>query len=377
MAVYRVNLKDKSGNLVAVFDSWMTLGFTRKINTIGSFSMTIDGDYPAISLFETDGQIEVWRSDTPNGIDWYIEWEGFYRGKTKQTNDSGLRLFTAEGYTYNHLLSRRIIAYREGTTQAKKVDAAETAMKEYVLENAGALAINPPRLGAGAFPGLTVAVSESYGGLWEGSKEFANLFDVCAEIAKANLVDFDIVGTGKAAFEFRARYPYWGKDRTYTNVNKNTGKNVFGNAPVVFRPTDNTMSNIEYKLDRSAEINRVYVLGAGELQNQLINVVDNTGAIVISSWNQCEGAVSATDETSTSALDAIGLFALYDLKAQETIDFNIMQQPGLLYGRDYFMGDLITAIYDEESFIKKISTLEITVDAQNQESIKIGFEDAT
>jgi len=374
MTSYRVNLKDTSGNLVAVFDTWQKLNITRALNGVGTFSMVLNGDDSKIPLFQTDCQIEVWRR--PTGEEWYLEWEGFFRAESRQTSQAGERLFTAEGYSYNHLLQRRIIAYKEGTSYSDKSDAAETVMKEYVLENAGTSATNPPRLGDGVFTGLSIQVDTSLGGLWEGSRSFKNLYEVLLEISQANHIDFDVVGTGAATFEFRTYYPYLGKDRTTNGLNIYTGLNASGYAPVVFSLRGDTMTGVEYRHDRSSEVNRVYVLGAGEQQNILVEVVDNATAIAASTWNQCETSQSASNETTTTALTAYGYYALYQLKAIQTLDFSALQQPSLIYGRDYFLGDLITAKYDEIEFDKKIVSVGISCDKDFREGINLGFQDA-
>ena len=42
--------------------------------------------------------------------------------------------------------------------------------------------------------------------------------------------------------------------------------------------------------------------------------------------------------------------------------FKPVQVPGLLYGRDYFLGDLVTAVYDGVSYARRVQSVGITVD---------------
>lgn len=374
MSVYRVNVKDTSGSLVCVFESWQTMTLTKALNSVGTFTMKINGDDVKIPLLELDGQIEVWRK--PTGESWYLEWEGLIRSQRRSTSEAGERTLELQAYSYNHLLQRRIIAYREGTAYAEKSDAAETVMKAFVDENAGPSATNPPRIGDGVIPGLSIQADTSLGGLWEGSRAFKNLLEVCIEISYANHIDFDVIGVGAGLFDFRTYYPYRGDDRTNTGLDPETGLNSSGNPPVIFSLYSNTMTAVEYNSDRASETNRVYVLGAGETTSLLVETVDNSTAIAESTWNQCEGTASASSETSATALEAYGYAMLYQLRAKDVVSFSVLQQPSLIYGRDYFVGDLVTAVYDEFVFNKKIVSANISVDYQNQESIQLGFDDA-
>ena len=61
------------------------------------------------------------------------------------------------------------------------------------------------------------------------------------------------------------------------------------------------------------------------------------------------------------ALEDIGDAALDNLQARETFNFQTVQIPGLLYGRDYFTGDTVTARYLDIERNKQILGVSITV----------------
>ena len=62
------------------------------------------------------------------------------------------------------------------------------------------------------------------------------------------------------------------------------------------------------------------------------------------------------------------------LQAKEVFSFSALQLPALLYGRDYFLGDLVTARYKAIEQNKKI--IGIIISVQNGiETIKLELTD--
>src|SRR3990172_7332367 len=153
---YQVRLRDQSGVLTAIFDDWVDMEFTKEVNNIGSYKFQINGEDARRSLFELDGQVEIWRQVAGCGLGWYKEFEGFHRLDSRSTDKEGNRIFVSDGVGLNDLLARSIIAYKAGTIRADKNAPAETVMKEYVDENCGPTADDTVvgRLYQGGFPNL-------------------------------------------------------------------------------------------------------------------------------------------------------------------------------------------------------------------------------
>ena len=74
-ARYKVHLKDQTGTLVAIFDDFTNLEINKRLNSISTYNFQFQGNDDRISLFEIDGQVEIWRSDPINDIAWYLEFE--------------------------------------------------------------------------------------------------------------------------------------------------------------------------------------------------------------------------------------------------------------------------------------------------------------
>ena len=361
---YQVRLKDLAGVQVAILTDWYSLDFHRRVNGIDTCTLQIDGDLDVVDEFVLDGQIEVWRSDLSASpvIPIYLEYEGFHRTEVRRTTDEGRSLYSSVGLGYDHLLNRRSILYASGSAQAGKAAVGETVIKEYVDENAGPGATSPPRLiASGVLTGLTIQVDGAAGLVWTGSRAYRNLLDVLVEIANDSGVDFGIVGNGAALFEFQAKASPWGDDRTTVGLDPATGLNGAGNAPVIFSLPYGNMENPTYSKERREEVNSVIALGQGQEADRVLVERTDAAAIAESTWNRVEVTRQANTEDTAAGLQSIGDEVLATLQAKEIFSFSALQIPALLYGRDYFLGDLVTARYKDIEQNKKIIGVVISV----------------
>lgn len=377
-ARYKIHLKDQSGDLVAIFDDYTSLTIGHRINSIDTCTFSIDDDDSRIDLFELDGQVEVYRSYPEFDVDWYLEFEGFHRTKTRQTFTDGNRYFTSGSRGYNDLLRRRIVAYYAGTDYANKSDIGETAMKEYVEENCAASATSPPRIANGVITGFTVEADNLNGDPWAGSKAYINILDVCQDIANNSGIDFKVRGNGAAQFVFRVYDGQLGDDRSVTGLDSATGLNGAGNAPVIFTLGRGNMGGPVYSLKRMNERNYCYVLGQGQQSDRDVVEREDSDATDDSPWNKVEFTRDARNYSTIASYQNAGDAALVENQAEETFSFEPLQVESTLYGRDYFFGDLITARYADVERNKKIVGMDIMVNntqTQNPENISLTLGD--
>lgn len=344
---YEIRVKDLTGALVAVLTDWKTLRYTKRINDLGYYSLTVSGDSQLVTNIVLDGMIEIYRQDLAASpvIAIYKDFEGFHRTMALETTDRNEDLFTSIGMTYLDLIRRRVLAYPANSVQSTQVGPGETVIKSMVDQNAGPNATAPPRLYDGVTTGLTVQPDAAAGTTWTGDRSYRNLLDIIKEIALATGINFDVVGSGPATFEFQAKAYPWGDDRTITGLNPSTGRNAAGNTPVIFALDFGNMQTPSYSLNRQNEGNAVIVLGQGQDADR--ESIESLDAVAISDspWNRQEAIRNANQESTVAGLTSVGEQALVDLKAMETFSFQAMQVPSLLYGRDYFVGDSITAKY--------------------------------
>lgn len=366
LAEYKVRLKNQSGTYVAEFDNWVSLVFTHKVNNRGTIRFEVDGGDPRTDLFVLDGQIEVWRRNPIVDLDWYIEWEGFFRSNNDLYEQNDNNKYVAFGFSYLDLARRAEIKYDAGSAEADKSGVGETVMKEYVPENIGALAlISNGRAADNGMPGLSIEADLGNGLTWDGARADKNLQQTLQEIGIATGIDFDIIGVGAALFQF-VTYDGQKTDRTKGNTDDNP--------PVVFSLGYGNMIVPVLSKNRSTEITAVYALGKGIDSARQVALEESADA-TDSPWNRIEKTISASN-TFGDNLTSAAQETLEKNKFDPKFNFTMLQQKPAYYGKHFTWGDRITAEYKGEEFDKKITQVQINVSAQAAgESISIKFAD--
>jgi len=167
-----------------------------------------------------------------------------------------------------------------------------------------------------------------------------------------------------------------GKDRTTIGLNNTTGLNAAGNVPVIFAVENGNVQSLSYIVSHIPEINVAIVLGKGDKSTRAVITVVNNLAIAKSPWNRCETVINANNQDYQYQLIAAGLEALINGQAKEQSGFEPLQQPNALYGKDYNLGDMVTARVKGNLIVKhkRIMAVRINVTAK-QETISIDFAD--
>lgn len=360
-ARYEVRLFDSTGTLQAIFDDWGLLIYDRKVNSPGDYTFGINGLDSRVQYFVEGAYIEVWRNDLAAGIAPYMDYQGFHRTRHSYITASGNDRYVSYGRGPVDLIGRRIIAFPSGSAGAVKSGMGESVIKSYVAENAGPAATSPPRLlRSGITPGLTIEGDSGQGGTWSGTHPEANLLDTVQAIGNATSVDFDVVPTGPATWEFRTYYPQLGQDRTQGNS--------AGNDPVVFSLGFGNMVLPQYSNSRINERNRVFVLGQGIEDQRTVEIVEDLASIADSPWALSEVSRNANQEVTQAGLEAVGDSLLDNLQPQESFVFQVLQTAASKYGRDYFLGDLVTANYKDITRNLKVTEVVINVTGDANQS---------
>jgi hypothetical protein len=370
--VYQIRVKSDAGDLLAILDDYRTFSFSKIVNEGGSCTIEMHGKGAKVSLFTLDGQIEIWRRDIAYNIDWYLEWEGFIRKFLYEFDDSGDLKFTVNAFTYNSLLKRRIIAYTAGSAQTVKSAPADDVMKSIVRENLGAdaLVLNG-RILDGVMVGLSVAADTGEATVFAGQNSYKEVFEIISQIAKSNLVDFDIVGVGDGLFQFRTFFPTRGINLTTDGLSVTTGLNSSGNAPVIFNPLLGNMDEPSYDEDRSEEKTVSIVAGQGTEEDRNV-LVAYSAAYTDSPFNQIEMMSDSRNSEGNDDLASDAALALSETQQKQTFEFKPIQTPTSAYGNQYNWGDYVTAQFGNLSGInKRIMKVSIGVDGSGQESIDL------
>jgi len=127
---------------------------------------------------------------------------------------------TVGGPDLTDLLARRIVAYKTGTAEARKNEAADDMMKAFVYENMGGGATAARQWPAAL--GFQIAGDQTIGAVIEYSAKFGNVLELLRSISDrtaeaGSRVYFGIVPTitgGVVVPRFETRVGLWGADKT-------------------------------------------------------------------------------------------------------------------------------------------------------------------
>ena len=377
-AQYFVLLRDVDGNLVAVFDDWISLSFREIIKEVYEGTFTISGVDTRTTLFEEDARLEIYRSVPGASIIWYIECTLLIDGFVYDTAESGEKLFIVELVGLNDFIRRRDVAYRAGTIFSDKSAAADSVIQEYVNENTGIIATTGNgRLEEGIIPNFTVAGATGAAKIWRGSLSGQNLLSSIQDIAKFATIDFAVVQSGDDSWIFTVYPNLIGNDRTAAGLNASTGLNLAGNAPVYFSVPFGTVANQNYRKSRRNEANTIIVWGNGERSTQKVAVRKDVTQRAITKYNKRELSVSGSNAEYTYQLEFIGDAELEINKFEETFQMIPLQQVSNIYGKHYFLGDRVTVIDErtQTQFTKRIIGVTFIIDGQTRnEQLTFEFE---
>jgi hypothetical protein len=360
---WQVRLKNTSGALVAILTNHIGFNFQQRVNRTGSYAIRIPGELspgvpnPAIDLFDVDYQVEFWRSDQDAGIDWYREFAGFHRSPHYYTNEDGQVFWESLGRGYADLLNRRIVYAEAESDGASKEGAAETIAKAYVDENAG------PAAGARAFPGFTVEADSATGNTIAFACAYKNLLGVIQDIADIGGGDFAVVpGAAPATFEFKWYDGQLGTDRSGT---------------LVFSQGRGNLKLPDLRSSRLDEVTHVLVGGSGQEEERITIWREDAGRGSASPWNRIESFVDQRQESTASLLNAAGDAALELGRPKNTFQAEVIQIPGYYYGKDYFLGDLVTTVAFGHTAVKRVQGVNISYNPTSDavEIIQVSLED--
>lgn len=351
LGAYQVNLYDTTGKLITMWDNVYNIEIKHQVNGFSSHVLELDDNDARTRLFGLDYIVELVRRI---GDYLRIEYQGFHRSYQRQITEGRRELFTSYGRGFVDLLHRVQLGYPAHTSPLTlKGAAGETVIKEFVNENAGPGSTNVLRYTNGQMLGLQIEPNAARGLYWAGMRSNKNLLEVIQEVAKVSGIDFDVVWLGGQNFVFKCFYP---NDVSATRA---------------FSPELGNMLQPTFTSSRVDEGTVVIVLGEGIGANRHV-VVQQAVTVNDSPWNHIEFIKDDGNAKRYQDYLSSAQAALVDAAPSEVFEFETLQTSVSQYGRDYFLGDIVTARFKDISRLRKLSEVAYQL-KEGQENIKLTF----
>lgn len=358
---YQIRAYTPAGVLTNVITDFLAMSYVKGVNEPGMCSFTLNADDTSINDFELDAQIEVWRRDSANAIDWYVDFYGLWRGEQRAANSDGTSTYTAYCPGQMSLLDRAVVAYYAQTSNRSvfAAVAAETIAKTLVTRNATSSGTTADgRMRTVTLTGISVEADAAAGEALDFNCAWRKLLPALQEIALIGGGDFDLVKTAARAWEFRWYDGQLGTDRSAT---------------VTFALQYGNMANPV--LERNSVDEKTVAIAGGQGEETARVVAVATGANYHATENAVETFVEAREMTSAAAVADKAARELEEVRRRDQLTFDVLQVPSTLYGLHYGLGDLVTGYYQGVTGTKKIQRVTVSLGSDGQEKIVIGLAD--
>lgn len=351
---YEIWLSRDDGTRLAVLDTVGAFSFTRVVNNVGAFHLTLPSGFNK-ELLKKDNRVLIWRK--PVGGAMYLAFVGLTRSVRAK---GSVVVRTISGLCLNDLLSTREIAYTAGSDQASPAAApADTLMVNIVKQNLGSDAATERQL----VTYLSIAPTPAAGPSLTRAFSFQNVLETLRRLSDASRaagtsVFFGIVPTGESGFEFRTKINQWGDSRISSLANG-----------LIFGPEYGNMENPDMIEDGSEEINFSYGLGRDLGASRKIRYAEATNRSRASYFARREKSINASSETTNGGVEAMATSDV--LKGRSVVRFagKLLSVPGSIYGKDWKFGDRVTCSYDDLQFDALIRAVTVSVDEKGMEHV--------
>lgn len=356
---YQLTVRDPATGAVRIVldgSAFDDCKYSRVLNDVGVFAMTLpsDPDWPAI--FTLDTLIDIERSSPVNG---QLQIEDTYLTRLlHRFREGDEEKFIVGGLSLNHLLARRIVDPADDPLAAggysTKQGPADDILAEYAEEQCGSVASVDRQ-----FPNFNVAPTGSLG-LTAGKRlRYENLLETFQDVANQSNVDFII--SRLTAQILRLTVAPIGSDRSRS-------RNYPFGPFVELTPLRGNLSDPSLLSDRKREQNYVYALAQGPGENRIVAQVQGTG-IFDSPYNRIEFTtdIRAAERGDSTTVLTQARAALYENQAKKEFTFKPTgSEPGNTYRLDWDIGDIVTCSWDDEVFDLRVREVEITLNSSGE-----------
>lgn len=235
----------------------------------------------------------------------------------------------------NHLLSRRCIAYNEGTAEASKTALADDLIKAIVRENFTAATDTTRNWASTIFSvdadtssSTTVRIEMSYRNV------LATLQEVCSQAAtEGTYTGFEVASqTEQGAMVFRTYVGQRGVDRSSTS-----------GQPLIVSTTDGSIVEVELDEDYTNAPSFIYVLGQGVGDERAVGTGEDTTLTALSPYGRVELVTNQSQTEVTLMLEGVAKRRLWELRPRKVFAGKIVDTDAATFGEEYNWGDRVVA----------------------------------
>lgn len=391
MSDYALWLTDDAGHrltLLSGLNDPFFFSYTRVVSGLATISFGLsfrEFDREIKPYFRPDMRVEMWRSPA-YGFPLRREDVFMLRKPHIYTRDDNLQIIQFYGRNGIDLLNRRSVIQKAGTSATDKTDNIDDMMKAIVRQQmlyGSALDENSAVDNGRAWPQNEFFVQADLGLGPSVSRAVAdrNVYDILKELKEASFqkhedsssnrkIYFDVLPKDLTGITTTVNSPLGWEFQTFADLrgsDRTTG--------IEFSVENENIENPAYSISHLEEVSSVIVRGNGRGSNQLTEVVDDTVRVNSSRWNRSEKVLSASSESSTSALQDAGRTELFKGKPVDELFVTFLNSPGgpnaprSLYGVDWDLGDLVRVNYAGKQFEAEINMVYVAVDQAGKEDI--------
>lgn len=360
-AEYRLLLLTHDGEPLHVIEEFSRLEFTRTLNEIGWFQMTVPAEFPP-GLVEPDNLIEIWRK--PEGGIEQLMMVGFIRKWRYFESSRGLNQLRLSGPDQMDLLTRGIIGYAAGESESDKTDFVDDMIKEIIFENKGAGAGLSAEGRFRGYPAANFSIAGDESAAPSITRRFAwrDMWPVIQELMEASrhagtLLYIDLEPTGYAEFQVRTYVNLRGIDRTVT-----TGLN-----PILFSKEAGNLQAPSLEEDWTDEWNYVFGGGQGEGLARLIDTENDLDRILRSIWNRREKFADAREEDTALGVAQKANQKMEDKRPILRFEGELVDAPQTIFGVDWYFGDKVSARYRGLTIDGVVNNYKISLDDRGED----------
>jgi hypothetical protein len=354
---YTISLFNSTGTLQAISQDYLDLAISRAVNAPDLAQFVYDSNSNNAQYLTYGAIVTITRVDSDAGISATTEFSGIIRRIVRVVNDKTTFEVTAVGMMA--LLGDRIVAWPANVLNRAlfRSSPAETVLKNLFNFNVGSSAtLFAGRLINGVVTGMTTTATAGTGTVMSIGVAGQNLLSAMQKVADDGGGDFSLSYTAPATWTFTWHLGQLGTDKTAT---------VRLSVPL------GTIGELVVDTDRISDFTATIVGGTGEGKARLFAT---RPATLPTGLNLREKFVDARNEKKgkIGRLRQVGQIAINrQARKRTTYTAKLLQNAALRYGRDYFLGDLVTVLDGTTAVTQKISEVALQFQSDGRETVDV------